>query len=212
MKKNILKNTVKVINDNKKVTHPLSTISFNIFRGYFRNLFMSWSLFWGFFMLFLCFIMIPWFIFQIIDIFSKGFYNNISNFLYNLSISKIIYPYLQNYTETLKESVSWFLFLILPLIVFITQYIFKKSYENLEHKFVKKYFLIITPVVIVILILSLYLSSFRTNYPLSSSIIGTLVFFIIFSIGSFVAYLFYIFSETLENIKFENGKFISKKE
>ncbi len=192
----------------KETKYTLNSIVFNIIKGYLKNLFMSWALFWGFFMLFLCLVIIPWFIFQVIDMFNQGFYFWVSNFLYNLSISIIIYPYLQNYQETINRGVSWFLFIILPLVVFITQYVFKKSYEKLEHKFVKKYFIIIAPITFVSLSLSFLLSSLRTDYPWSSSIFSAVFFTIVFSVGSLFAYGFYILSEYLENTKMKDGKLV----
>lgn len=187
---------------------PLNMIPLRFFINYFKNLLFSWTIFWAFFMLFLCSILFPWLVIESIDRFIIGFSPRVLDILYSLTIVKIIVPYLADYPNRLKIAASWFMFIILPLIVFITNKVFMKDYEKFEHKFVKRFFLIAAPITSMLLTLTVLNSTYKFQYPINDAIFLIIIYFVAIHLFGLFAYGFYRISELLENLKFKNGDWV----
>jgi hypothetical protein len=187
-----------------EVKTSLFEIIINYGKGYLRNLYLSWSLFIGVFLVLMPIVLIPSFLLLIIDKIIPGTVVSFEKtFVYNAMLNFFVFLF-KDWVKNVKVIGLFFLF-ILPLISFITTWIFKKSYEKIEHKVFVKYFKIAAIVNIVCFILVLIFGG-DSQGTIGSRIwngVGiTIAFFIVAYIGIF----FYWLSEVFENISAKNGE------
>jgi len=164
----------------KETKATLKEVILNYVIGYLKIVFFSWAVSLGLLLIF-----IP------IAIVLLGF----SYFFYNSSFNNVI-----NFLKILAEYQNTFVFcvlVVLPFIIYITEKIFGKDYETIEHKFVLRFFLfsgllnVLLWFIVILIPLKQYdFISITTSFFVS--------FVIILLMGGF-GYYFYHLSEYFED-------------
>ena len=149
------------------------------FIGYLQHILLSASITAGLFLIFISVVFVGWNLLQLIDLFANGFYENVSEYFTGLSAYKLIYPYLENWNESIKFLAGW-IAIIFPLILITIEKMFMKDFSKIKIKIIKKFFIIFSLSSVIFINIALLFSIFKFGEPVGEMITLMVIFSVVF--------------------------------